>query len=100
MVDVIADHLPEDSAPGGPGAATRAAQSAQKVNAIGDILTFGYLAEGAIVPNTPEGREDLAGSDEFAVFARLPDGGAEGQALIKTSTGLAWGDAGYDGGSF
>ena len=66
MVDVIADHLPEDSAPGGPGAATRAAQSAQKVNAIGDILTFGYLAEGAIVPNTPEGRAALAGSDEVA----------------------------------
>jgi len=86
MVDVIADHLPEDSTPGGPGVATRAAQSARKVNAIGDVLTVGYLAEGAIVPNTPEGREALAASDELT--AKIGEQ-IDADAIPNTSTGRA-----------
>ncbi|WP_234057920.1 hypothetical protein [Microbacterium sp. NFH-22A-Y] len=88
-----------DGAPGSgkPGPADDMQASNLKVNAIGDVLSVGYLAPDAIVPNTPEGRDALAASARFAV---LPVGGSDGQALIKTPTGLAWGDAGYDGGSF
>lgn len=68
-----------DGAPGSgkPGPADDMQASNLKVNAIGDVLSVGYLAPDAIVPNTPEGREALAGSPELLstyVVVRTADG--------------------------
>ncbi|MEO2134591.1 hypothetical protein [Microbacterium sp.] len=84
-----------DGAPGSgkPGPATDMQASNLKVNAIGDLVTVGRLSPGnlddtyasveqgakadAAVPNTPEGREALAGSPELLanyVVVRTADG--------------------------
>ncbi|EIC09166.1 polysaccharide deacetylase [Microbacterium laevaniformans OR221] len=63
-----------DGAPGSgkPGPANDMQASNLKVNAIGDVLTVGYLAPDAIVANTPTGRAALAASDELT--AKIADG--------------------------
>lgn len=58
----------------------------------------GHTAEHNSIRDDLDGR--LSNTQLEAKFAMIPSGGTDGQALIKTPTGLAWGDAGYDGGSF
>jgi len=88
-----------DGAPGSgkPGPADDMQNSNLKVNAIGDVLSVGYLAEGAIVPNTPEGRAALAGSTELSTafapasgstaYATASQGAKADQAVPNTTAG-------------
>lgn len=62
----ITDPIDENPIAGARGHTDHHKKLAKKANALGKLVTDGYLAKGAIVPNTPEGRTALAGSPELS----------------------------------
>ncbi len=83
----ITDPIDENPIAGALGHTDHHKKLAKKANALGELVTDGYLAEGAIVPNTPEGRAALAGSTELSA-ALGPDGTA-GNISKQTAQGVA-----------